>query len=394
MIAVFLIIPYILLIIFLTKRALSWLSACSARFSGRPGRIAVISLCVFVASVPALGFLLPSSGLQRFLQEFSNFWLGVILYTLLTMAVYYIIRIILRITRKIPVSRPLEGKRLAAAGTLMLGIVLAVCIYGTMHCSDLQKASYKVSINKPGTDITVVLISDLHMGYNTNVSDLKKDVAAINSMDPDVVCIAGDIFNNDYDAMEHPDQLEAAFRKIRSRYGVYASYGNHDVSEPLLCGFTFNGGRHPVSDPRMDLFLKRAGIRLLQDRSVMIADDFYLTGRRDDDKPGRGALKRKSASQLLSSMDKTKPIIVMDHSPADLAGLSEAGCDLDLSGHTHDGQVFPSNILSRIIWKNSYGRLKVGNMTSIVSSGAGTFGPCMRIGTDSEIVKIDVKFKQ
>ena len=99
-----------------------------------------------------------------------------------------------------------------------------------------------------------------------------------------------------------------------------------------------------------------------------------------------------SADELLRGLDPEKPVIVIDHQPRELEELSSAGADLDLCGHTHDGQTFPGNIVTSLIWENSCGYLKKGGMHNIVTSGAGIFGPYMRVGTKSEIVEINVKF--
>ena len=102
--------------------------------------------------------------------------------------------------------------------------------------------------------------------------------------------VAGDIFDNEYDALDDPDQLVKIFRQLKSQYGVYAVYGNHDIDEKILAGFTFGSGREKkVSDPRMDEFVKRAGMKLLRDESVCIDQSFYLYGRPDAEKVGRGS---------------------------------------------------------------------------------------------------------
>ena len=103
---------------------------------------------------------------------------------------------------------------------------------------------------------------------------------------------------------------------------------------------------------------------------------------------------RLSPSGLLKDADMTKPVIVIAHQPGELSELSEAGADIDLSGHTHDGQIFPGNLTINIAWENPYGVMKVGNMTSFVTSGVGVWGPPMRIGTDNEVMIIDVSFNR
>ena len=183
-------------------------------------------------------------------------------------------------------------------------------------------------------------------------------------------------------------------RSIESRYGVYACYGNHDVAESTLGGFTLENKNIPkTSDARMDAFLQDAGIQLLQDESVWIDNSFYLVGRRDYSSEEKSKEIRKTPQELLESLDHSKPIIVMDHQPRELQELSDAGADLDLCGHTHDGQVFPGNILVSLMWENSCGYLRKGEMHNIVTSGVGVFGPNMRVGTRSEICSIWVEFQ-
>ena len=119
--------------------------------------------------------------------------------------------------------------------------------------------------------------------------------------------IAGDIFDNDYEALDDPEKLTAILRGINSRYGVYACYGNHDIQEKILAGFTFDSkDSKKTSDLRMDRFLEKAGIVLLQDEGVLIDDSFYLFGRADAGKPGRGIDKRMTPEEITENMDKTK----------------------------------------------------------------------------------------
>ena len=205
--------------------------------------------------------------------------------------------------------------------------------------------------------------------------------------------IAGDIFDNEYEALDDPDRLISILKGIKSKYGTYACYGNHDIQEKILAGFTF-GGKHEKkeSDPRMDEFLKKAGITLLKDKGLLIADSFYLYGRPDFHRPGRWIDVRRTAEEITSDFDKDKPIIVIDHEPKDLDELSKAGVDLDLCGHTHDGQTFPGNLTVGLMWENSYGYLRKGDMHNIVTSGVGVFGPFMRLGTKAEICAVNVRF--
>lgn len=150
--------------------------------------------------------------------------------------------------------------------------------------------------------------------------------------------------------------------------------------------------RKKSADVRMDEFLEDANIRLLQDEYVLIDDSFYLYGRPDAKKPGRGIDIRKTPKEIMEKLDSRKPVIVLDHEPSELKELSEAGVDIDLCGHTHDGQMFPGNLVTKLFWENSCGYLKKGEMHNIVTSGIGLFGPNMRVGTKAEICSVKVHF--
>ena len=195
----------------------------------------------------------------------------------------------------------------------------------------------------------------------------------INAEEPDVVVIAGDIFDNEYDAIYEPDRVADLLAGLKSRYGTYACYGNHDLDEKILAGFTFETKEERIADRRFGEFLDRAKIHLLE----------------DDDRIRKTQETRDTPSELLTGLDQSLPVFVIDHQPSELTELAEAGADLDLGGHTHDGQLFPGNILTGLMWENACGMKKVGDMYSIVTSGVGLWGPPMRIGTKAEVVIID-----
>ena len=166
-------------------------------------------------------------------------------------------------------------------------------------------------------------------------------------------------------------------------------YGNHDLDEKILAGFTFETKEERIADRRFGEFLDRAKIHLLEDDVVCIDDAFYLAGRKDPDRIRKTQETRDTPSELLTGLDQSLPVFVIDHQPSELTELAEAGADLDLGGHTHDGQLFPGNILTGLMWENACGMKKVGDMYSIVTSGVGLWGPPMRIGTKAEVVIID-----
>ena len=357
------------------------------------------TVCIFIA------FFLPAESgmLRRVLKLAANYHLAVFIYMLLGLAVVLLGRLLERIYVKLR-KKSLWDKtdrrfviRRSAVGLLYILLVISVTLFGVYEAGNIKTKHYDISVDKDGgnlSELKLVLVSDLHLGYNIGCRQMEKMVEKINAEQPDLVVIAGDIFDNEYEALEDPDRLIEILSSIESRYGVYAVYGNHDVDEKIIGGFTFDWKSPKESSEEMDEFVSRCGIRLLCDEYVLIDDSFYLYGRPDYERPGKNVTERKSPEELTAELDLSKPVIVIDHEPRELSELSEAGVDLDLSGHTHDGQFFPLNLTSRYLtWENSAGLLKKGNMTSIVSSGVGLYGPNIRVGTDAEVCGITVHFR-
>ena len=396
MIAVFLSPFYILINFYIARWLLSWMQACSKHFNNKKIRACIIVIYTFFASAMLIGFLLPANALGRLMKLIGNYWLGVLLYVVLTVLIADAIRLVVKKTKKIPEEYIRSKRTFVIAGTVCIVIISTLSIWGAINARIIHTTKYNVTINKEVKnikDLKIALVADLHLGYNIGTPHIKNMVKKINKQNPDLVVIAGDIFDNEYEALDNPKEITKALKSIKSKYGVYATYGNHDIKEKVLAGFTFNKkGEKKESDIRMDQLLENANINLLRDEEVMIEDSIYLYGRPDYRRPGRGITTRKTAEEITENMDKDKPIIVIDHEPSELQELADAGVDMDLCGHTHDGQVFPGNITSALMWENSYGYLKKDNMHNIVTSGVGLFGPNMRVGTIAEVVIINVKF--
>lgn len=385
---------YVLLNVYAVRRILQWLSACSAFFaSSRWLRGLAAGLYAIPALSPVFSYLLPASGFQRWTGGLAAAWLGCLFYLLIGLAFADAAAFLIRRFSQEKLSEQRKKRLLRRGGSFCAAVIVGVCGFGFWRAQDLKTVSYTAEIAKtcPGREsLRVALLSDLHFGYSVGLSEARRIVDTVNAQNPDLICIAGDVFDNAYSAIEEPEALSQILSGFQSRYGTYACYGNHDVSERLLAGFSFGGGG-TVSEERMDRILTDAGIRLLRDEAVCIDRSFYVVGRRDRTKPGVPE-GRLTPGVLLSGVDCTLPVIVLDHQPAELAPLSAAGADLTLSGHTHNGQLFPGNWIIRPFWENPCGVLKKGQMTSIVTSGAGVWGPSMRVGTDCEIVVVDVQF--
>lgn len=397
MIAILLAPVYLLVSYYVLRWTLKWMGACHRFFKGKYFRRIFIGLYVFGSTAVLTSFLIKQPyWLHRVLKQVSNFWMGVFLYAVLAIAAADLVRLILRHTKVLKDNVVKSKAMFITTGTVAAAAVIALSVWGLLHARHITTSSYEVEVAKQFEDktMTVVLAADMHLGYSIGEWHMRQMVDRINEMDADVVCFAGDIFDNEFDSVKNPDKVEEILRGIKSKYGVYACYGNHDLDEPILAGFTFGRGDRENDDTRMEEFLKGAGITLLNDEAVCVDDKFYLAGRRDFSRARKVEGGRKSPEELLEGLDKSKPVFVIDHQPKELDKLAAAGADLDLSGHTHDGQLFPGNLLIGLMWKNPCGHIIVDGMDSVVTSGVGVWGPNMRVGTDSEVVKITVNFQQ
>lgn len=396
MIAVFLAPFYVAVNAYILIRILKSLGYISSVFKKKALQIPIGIIYAFLTFSPLIAFFLPyHTTSKEIVQLISSYWFGVIMYTLLVVVLGQLISVFLRrVIKVLPVDFFKKKASNLVCLLLSVAIVSSVCGWGIYNARDIKLNNYSVSIDKDAggqESLKVVLIADLHLGYSIGLEHIQKTVELINSQNPDLVCIAGDIYDNDYDAISQPDAISAELAKIQSTYGTYACWGNHDVSEKILAGFTFDPGDEK-HDSRMDNFLKNANINMLADESVLVDNKFYVVGRVDEEKPATENGKTASPEELLSGLDQSKPIIVIYHEPSELSELAQAGTDLLLCGHTHDGQVFPGNIITGLKWENSCGYLKKDDMHNIVTSGVGIWGPYMRVGTDSEVVSIDVTF--
>lgn len=398
MLAILLAPVYLFVCIYVLNWILKWMAACHFFPGFVPFQYTFITLYMLAATTLLTSFLIKKPGwLHRTLKQISNAWLGTFTYALIGIGIIDLIRILIHISR-FPFPGYHSSALFIATGTVIGSVILSTTIYGSRHAKKLHITPYQVTLDKTcgsRKKMDIVLIADLHLGYSVGEKQLRKMTRWINTMHADLVLIAGDIFDNDFNAIKNPDQCAEILRSIKSTCGTWCCYGNHDLDEAILAGFTF-GGEKQGNDARFEQFFQKSGITLLNDETVLIDDSFYLIGRRDADRCKKLASEngRLTPAQLTENLDITKPIFVMDHQPSELSGLSDAGVDLDLCGHTHGGQLFPCNLTLPLIWENPYGLLKKGNMYNIVTSGIGVWGPNMRIGSKGEICRIRVYFRQ
>lgn len=371
-----------------------WMKHCNHRFNWLRFKVPFAVVYLFMALSPVIAFLLPKSAVAIVIRRISTYWIGIMLYSLLYVVLFDLLRLIAKHT-KLKNTLLFSRGSVISIGSVVVACAVATCLYGIFNARNIKVNEYSVTVNKScGSDkhLKAVLVADLHMGYAIGVDHITNMVEKINQQDADIVIIAGDIFDNSYDGMDDPKGIKAQLRSIKSKYGVYAVYGNHDIDEKILMGFTFDWGGKQLHSEKMTNFMKECNIKLINDESVLINDEFYLVGRRDTDKPGTEDGTRAEISELTKDLDKTKPIFVLSHEPDELQKTADAGADIDFSGHTHDGQLFPGNLTIGLFWENPCGMIKKDNMYSIVTSGVGVYGTFMRVGTDAEICSVDIDF--
>lgn len=371
-----------------------WMKHCNHRFNWLRFKVPFAVVYLFMALSPVIAFLLPKSAVAIVIRRISTYWIGIMLYSLLYVVLFDLLRLIAKHT-KLKNTLLFSRGSVISIGSVVVACAVATCLYGIFNARNIKVNEYSVTVNKScGSDkhLKAVLVADLHMGYAIGVDHITNMVKKINEQNADIVIIAGDIFDNSYDGMDDPEGIKAQLKSIKSKYGVYAVYGNHDIDEKILMGFTFDWGGKQLHSEKMTNFMKECNIKLINDESVLINDEFYLVGRRDTDKPGTEDGTRAEISELTKDLDKTKPILVLSHEPDELQKTADAGADIDFSGHTHDGQLFPGNLTIGLFWENPCGMIKKDNMYSIVTSGVGVYGTFMRVGTDAEICSVDIDF--
>lgn len=371
-----------------------WMKHCNHRFNWLRFKVPFAVVYLFMALSPVIAFLLPKSAVAIVIRRISTYWIGIMLYSLLYVVLFDLLRLIAKHT-KLKNTLLFSRGSVISIGSVVVACAVVTCLYGIFNARNIKVNEYSVTVNKScGSDkhLKAVLVADLHMGYAIGVDHITNMVKKINEQNADIVIIAGDIFDNSYDGMDDPEGIKAQLKSIKSKYGVYAVYGNHDIDEKILMGFTFDWGGKQLNSEKMTNFIKECDIKLINDESVLINDEFYLVGRRDTDKPGTEDGTRAEISELTKDLDKTKPIFVLSHEPDELQKTADAGADIDFSGHTHDGQLFPGNLTIGLFWENPCGMIKKDNMYSIVTSGVGVYGTFMRVGTDAEICSVDIDF--
>ncbi|MDR2844558.1 MAG: metallophosphoesterase [Puniceicoccales bacterium] len=258
---------------------------------------------------------------------------------------------------------------------LTLGAVAALLLHGYGNYAHPVTTPAVVRLEKSGGSrnaVRIAIASDIHLGTLNGKKRLAENVAQINAIGADLILLPGDIVDRSLRPLIEQD-MAAELSRLRAPLGVYAVLGNHEVfAESQACAD----------------YLERCGIRVLRDEAVLVGGDFYLVGRKDR----RERPARKSLEEVMRGVDRSKPVLLMDHQPVALAEGAAQGVDLQLSGHTHNGQVWPMNWIVYFLYEVAHGHGRHGAMQIYVTSGLGLWGFPARIGSVSEVVDMRVEF--
>jgi uncharacterized protein len=323
-----------------------------------------ILLCVLSFSY-IIGQFLKSIPLFKII---GSYWFGVLQYAILFLPLANLIAIVLI----------LFGLSKATVITWLGGIVLiafiVLFIIGTFNAYSPVVRHFSIEIPKRGhtrSQLSIAMASDMHFGRLSGPAHARRLVKEVNLLQPDLILLPGDIIDDDPEPFIKK-KMGTIMSELSAPLGVYGVLGNHE----------YYGGGIPKYLKEME----QNGIRILMDEVIKLGDMFYLAGRKD--KTDRN---RMSIDTLLSDIDHSLPIIMMDHQPAEVKQASDNQVDLLLSGHTHRGQMAPNHLITRRIFEVDWGYLQKKQLHTIVSSGYGFWGPPLRIGSRSEIIQIDVK---
>lgn len=310
------------------------------------------------------------------LIQVGAYWLGLFFYlllgwSLLDLILYGIIQLGLLQTRDLV---------LLYGNWIVIIAAILTFIWGVRNARNFQITQYTIHSDKACqlSELHIVAVSDTHLGLLVGKERLEKLIGQIVCLQPDIVLLPGDILDENVGTFLD-EGMDQCFQRLHPPLGLFACLGSHE---------------YILGNPEKALAaMAQAGITILKDEAVMVANSIYIAGRDDFYKMDLTDHPRKNLQELLKECDRSHPIILLDHYPDSLAEGQYSGVDLQLSGHTHQGQLFPFNLITHLKFELDAGYRKQGDFHVIVSSGFGTWLLPLRVGTTPEIVDVRITFK-
>jgi uncharacterized protein len=335
--------------------------------------LSYIFVKIFSLKIPGL--------IHDFLLWIGSFWFAMLLYLVLILFLIDLTRLTDSIFNFLPLSiRFPDHHLMIIIGLFVISSVIVIITAGFFNGRNFKIKTFELNLPKRGSKLSqlnLVVISDIHLSPINNDSFLRKIISRINDLNADIILMPGDVVDDRAEILQR-NGIGLAFKELKSKYGVFASTGNHEF---------INGVDHCVK------FIREFGITVLRDEFIKIGDMFYIVGREDVSKGNFTGEKRMKLHDILSGMKDNLPIILLDHTPVRLNEAVENKIDLQLSGHTHNGQMFPLNFVTKLIYELSWGYLKKVNTHFYVSSGIGSWGPPVKLASDAEIINFKINFQ-
>ncbi len=256
----------------------------------------------------------------------------------------------------------------------MVVLSVATVIGGAINLNTIQVSSYHITVPKRNSNLDklrIVFAADFHIQQNTSLRFVTQFVRKVNALNPDVMLYGGDIVEG-RDENKVPDEIFSALKEVKVKYGTWGVLGNHEFYGSNGEGF----------------FYKKANITLLRDTILSIDNDFLLAGRYDEH-----FRQRKSVDEVLKRSSLNLPVILLDHRPTQLEEVSNTPVNIQFSGHTHNGQLFPLNYIIKSMYELSWGYKKIEHTHFFVTSGLRLWGPPVKTAGKSEIILVDVTFE-
>ena len=299
-------------------------------------------------------------GMATAMYEIGNSWLVIMFYLLMT----FLVLDIGRIVHLVPASWLRDN---AVTSIVITGLMLTTFIAGNIHYHNKQRQEIHITTNKHlERPLKIVMVSDIHAGFHNRRTEVGRWVDMINAEQADLILIAGDIIDGNVRPLIAQGTADE-FKRLEAP--VVACLGNHEYITGI--------------DKSLNL-LTQTNMQVLRDDTLTIKG-ITIVGRDD-----RSNFTRKSVKTLMDGVDRSKYVIMLDHQPYHLEEAEQNGVDLQLSGHTHRGQVWPLNWVTRAMYECDYGQWHRGSTNYYVSSGLGLWGGKFRIGTSSEYAVITI----
>lgn len=310
----------------------------------------------------------------------GSYWLGAMAYLTL---LFLLIDIIRGLNGLFHFTDFLQFNWMSSKGKtailLVYSVAAVILITGYLNARIPIVRKQSVQLNKPvpGGIQNVVLVSDIHLGMMISNGKLNKLVELVNQQNADLVLLAGDVFDEDLGPVIQ-NNMGDLLKNLRAKQGVYAILGNHE----------FFGNADAAQK-----YLENHNITVLRDSTVTLQNGITIVGREDITGQRMNGKPRKSIEKLLAGIDTEKPVFMLDHQPYKLADVATHNIDLQVSGHTHHGQMWPFNYITGAMFEISRGYGKINDTHFYVSSGFGTWGPPIRTNSRSEIIVLEITGK-